>query len=143
VLTDTLVAIDLVVAIGLIVLVLLHSGRGGGLSDMFGASTARPRPGRPSPSATSTGLPLCSCWSSRSSRLRCHFVELRRAALALLGACSSRIGLQRVARAVNSTSQAPTTTSAFATADGHCGRSYLPTNFNPSTLRARIASLRW
>lgn len=38
-LTDALVAIDMVVAFGLIILVLLHSGRGGGLSDMFGAST--------------------------------------------------------------------------------------------------------
>lgn len=38
-LTDVLVAIDVVVALGLVVLVLLHSGRGGGLSDMFGAST--------------------------------------------------------------------------------------------------------
>ena len=38
-LTDTLVVIDMLVALGLIVLVLLHSGRGGGLSDMFGAST--------------------------------------------------------------------------------------------------------
>lgn len=38
-LTDLLVAVDVVVALGLILLVLLHSGRGGGLSDMFGAST--------------------------------------------------------------------------------------------------------
>ena len=38
-LTDILVAVDLVVALGLVVLVLLHSGRGGGLSDMFGASS--------------------------------------------------------------------------------------------------------
>lgn len=38
-LTDILVVIDLLVALGLVVLVLLHSGRGGGLSDMFGAST--------------------------------------------------------------------------------------------------------
>ena len=35
-LTDILVVIDLFVALGLVVLVLLHSGRGGGLSDMFG-----------------------------------------------------------------------------------------------------------
>jgi preprotein translocase subunit SecG len=39
VLTDALVVIDVIVALGLIVLILLHSGRGGGLSDMFGAST--------------------------------------------------------------------------------------------------------
>ncbi len=39
VLTDILVVIDVVVALGLVILVLLHSGRGGGLSDMFGAST--------------------------------------------------------------------------------------------------------
>jgi preprotein translocase subunit SecG len=39
VLTDFLVGIDVVVALGLVVLVLLHSGRGGGLSDMFGAAT--------------------------------------------------------------------------------------------------------
>ena len=38
-LTDVLVAIDVVVALGLILLILLHSGRGGGLSDMFGASS--------------------------------------------------------------------------------------------------------
>lgn len=38
-LTDALVALDVVVALGLIVLVLLHSGRGGGLSDMFGAAS--------------------------------------------------------------------------------------------------------
>lgn len=38
-LTDILVGIDVVVALGLIVLILLHSGRGGGLSDMFGASS--------------------------------------------------------------------------------------------------------
>jgi preprotein translocase subunit SecG len=39
VLTDALVGIDVIVATGLIVLILLHSGRGGGLSDMFGASS--------------------------------------------------------------------------------------------------------
>ncbi len=38
-LTDILVGIDVVVALGLILLILLHSGRGGGLSDMFGASS--------------------------------------------------------------------------------------------------------
>lgn len=37
-LTDALVVVDVIVALGLIVLILLHSGRGGGLSDMFGAS---------------------------------------------------------------------------------------------------------
>jgi preprotein translocase subunit SecG len=31
-----LIAIDVLVALGLIFLILLHSGRGGGLSDMFG-----------------------------------------------------------------------------------------------------------
>jgi len=39
VLTDALVVVDVIVAFGLIVLILLHSGRGGGLSDMFGASS--------------------------------------------------------------------------------------------------------
>ena len=34
--TIVLVIIDVAAALGLIVLVLLHSGRGGGLSDMFG-----------------------------------------------------------------------------------------------------------
>ncbi len=34
--TAVLVVIDVVCAVGLIGLVLLHSGRGGGLSDMFG-----------------------------------------------------------------------------------------------------------
>jgi preprotein translocase subunit SecG len=38
VLTDVLVGVDVVVALGLIVLILLHSGRGSGLSDMFGVS---------------------------------------------------------------------------------------------------------
>lgn len=38
-LTDALVVIDVAVATGLVVLILLHSGRGGGLSDMFGASS--------------------------------------------------------------------------------------------------------
>ncbi len=37
-LTDALVVVDVIVSLGLIVLILLHSGRGGGLSDMFGAS---------------------------------------------------------------------------------------------------------
>jgi len=39
VLTDALVVVDVMAALGLIVLILLHSGRGGGLSDMFGASS--------------------------------------------------------------------------------------------------------
>ena len=38
-LTDALVVLDIIAALGLIVLILLHSGRGGGLSDMFGASS--------------------------------------------------------------------------------------------------------
>lgn len=38
-LTDVLVVIDVIVAFGLVVLILLHSGKGGGLSDMFGASS--------------------------------------------------------------------------------------------------------
>lgn len=38
-LTDALVVIDVIVALGLVLLILLHSGRGGGLSDMFGSST--------------------------------------------------------------------------------------------------------
>ncbi|HLI44978.1 MAG TPA: preprotein translocase subunit SecG [Acidimicrobiales bacterium] len=38
-LTDALVVVDVIVSFGLIILILLHSGRGGGLSDMFGAST--------------------------------------------------------------------------------------------------------
>jgi preprotein translocase subunit SecG len=39
VLTDFLVGIEVLVAFGLIILILLHSGKGGGLSDMFGASS--------------------------------------------------------------------------------------------------------
>jgi preprotein translocase subunit SecG len=39
VLTDILVVIQVLVDFALIVLILLHSGKGGGLSDMFGAST--------------------------------------------------------------------------------------------------------
>ncbi len=35
-LTDLYVSIDVVAALFLVVLILLHSGRGGGLSDMFG-----------------------------------------------------------------------------------------------------------
>lgn len=35
--TWILIILDVATAIGLIVMVLLHSGRGGGLSDMFGA----------------------------------------------------------------------------------------------------------
>jgi preprotein translocase subunit SecG len=38
VLTLVLVAIHVVVSFGLILFILLHSGRGGGLSDMFGGS---------------------------------------------------------------------------------------------------------
>jgi preprotein translocase subunit SecG len=38
VLNALLVVIDVIASVGLIVLILLHSGRGGGLSDMFGAS---------------------------------------------------------------------------------------------------------
>ena len=37
-LTDALVVIDVIVAVGLVVLILLHSGRWGGLSDMFGGA---------------------------------------------------------------------------------------------------------
>jgi preprotein translocase subunit SecG len=36
VLTTIIIVIDVAVAFGLILLVLLHAGRGGGLSDMFG-----------------------------------------------------------------------------------------------------------
>lgn len=35
-LTAVLVVVHLIVSIGLVLFVLLHSGRGGGLSDMFG-----------------------------------------------------------------------------------------------------------
>jgi preprotein translocase subunit SecG len=38
VLTIILVIIHVIVSLGLILLILLHSGRGGGLSDMFGGS---------------------------------------------------------------------------------------------------------
>jgi preprotein translocase subunit SecG len=38
VLTLALVAIQVAVSFGLILFILLHSGRGGGLSDMFGGS---------------------------------------------------------------------------------------------------------
>jgi len=38
VLTIILVVIHVIVSLGLILLILLHSGRGGGLSDMFGGS---------------------------------------------------------------------------------------------------------
>jgi preprotein translocase subunit SecG len=38
VLTDILVGIEVASSFGLVLLILLHSGRGGGLSDMFGSS---------------------------------------------------------------------------------------------------------
>jgi preprotein translocase subunit SecG len=41
VLTDILLAIQVASSLALIVLVLLHSGRGGGLSDMFGGSVGQ------------------------------------------------------------------------------------------------------
>lgn len=37
-LTAVIIAIHIAVSLGLVVLVLLHSGKGGGLSDMFGGS---------------------------------------------------------------------------------------------------------
>ena len=37
-LTAVLIVIHLIASIGLVIFVLLHSGRGGGLSDMFGGS---------------------------------------------------------------------------------------------------------
>jgi preprotein translocase subunit SecG len=38
VLTIVFVVLQVIVSLGLIVLILLHSGKGGGLSDMFGGS---------------------------------------------------------------------------------------------------------
>jgi preprotein translocase subunit SecG len=38
VLTAVVVGIHIIVSLGLILLILLHSGRGGGLSDMFGGA---------------------------------------------------------------------------------------------------------
>ncbi len=40
-LTIALVTIHVIVSLGLILLILLHSGRGGGLSDMFGGTMGR------------------------------------------------------------------------------------------------------
>ncbi len=40
-LTVLLVIIHVLVSLGMIMLILLHSGRGGGLSDMFGGSMGR------------------------------------------------------------------------------------------------------
>ncbi len=37
-LTVVLIVIHLIVSVGLVLFILLHSGRGGGLSDMFGGS---------------------------------------------------------------------------------------------------------
>lgn len=37
-LTDVIVAVEVAASLALIVLILLHSGRGGGLSDMFGST---------------------------------------------------------------------------------------------------------
>lgn len=39
-LTVAIVVVHLIVSAGLIVLILLHSGRGGGLSDMFGGMSS-------------------------------------------------------------------------------------------------------
>lgn len=38
VLTDVIVGVEVISSFALILLILLHSGRGGGLSDMFGSS---------------------------------------------------------------------------------------------------------
>jgi hypothetical protein len=54
----------LVVGAITVALVLLHSGRGGGLSDMFGGGLERLPPGRPRWSAISIGSPLS--WGSSS-----------------------------------------------------------------------------
>ncbi len=40
VLTAAVVVIHVIVSLGLILLILLHSGKGGGLSDMFGGATS-------------------------------------------------------------------------------------------------------
>lgn len=40
-LTAALVTVHVIVSLGLILFVLLHSGRGGGLSDMFGGAMGR------------------------------------------------------------------------------------------------------
>ena len=37
-LTDVLVGIEVIASFALVILILLHSGRGGGLSDMFGST---------------------------------------------------------------------------------------------------------
>lgn len=37
-LTDIIVGVEVLASFALVVLILLHSGRGGGLSDMFGSS---------------------------------------------------------------------------------------------------------
>jgi len=41
VLTTAIMVIDILVSLALIVLILLHSGKGGGLSDMFGGSVGQ------------------------------------------------------------------------------------------------------
>jgi preprotein translocase subunit SecG len=41
VLTIALVVVHIIVSAGLLLFILLHSGRGGGLSDMFGGSAGR------------------------------------------------------------------------------------------------------
>jgi preprotein translocase subunit SecG len=38
VLTDVIIGIEVLASFALVLLILLHSGRGGGLSDMFGSS---------------------------------------------------------------------------------------------------------
>ena len=47
----------------LTLLILLHKGKGGGLSDMFGGGMSSSLGGRRWPSATSTGSPSGSRWS--------------------------------------------------------------------------------
>ena len=46
----------------LTLLILLHKGKGGGLSDMFGGGMSSSLGGSRSPSATSTGSPSGSRW---------------------------------------------------------------------------------
>ena len=56
-LTAIIIVIQVIVSLLLIGMILLHSGKGGGLSEMFGGGSGRPRPDPRWPSAISTGPP--------------------------------------------------------------------------------------
>ncbi len=53
-LTIAILVIHILVSLALVFLILMHSGKGGGLSDMFGGSVGQAASGRPWSRRTST-----------------------------------------------------------------------------------------